>query len=134
MRDITLVWTFVVIALSIVSGFLAGYYARKVIAESRIGAAEEEAARIIDEAGKEAEAKKKEILLEAKEEIHRNRQEAEKDLRERRRELDRIERRVLQKEELKKLQVHILQILLLLRNIMKLFLPMVQLNLKPILF
>jgi ribonuclease Y len=39
-------------------------------------------------------------LLEARDEIHHNRMEAEKDLRERRRELDRMERRIIQKEEL----------------------------------
>jgi ribonuclease Y len=87
---------FVVLAV----GVAAGYYLRKIIAESKIGSAEEEAERTIDEAKKEGEAKKKELLLEAKDEIHRNRQEFEKDLRERRRELDRLERRVLQKEEL----------------------------------
>ena len=81
-------------------GIAAGYYLRKILAESKIGSAEEEATRTIDEAKKEGEAKKKELLLEAKDEIHRNRQEFEKDLRERRRELDRLERRVLQKEEL----------------------------------
>jgi len=83
-----------------VVGLAAGYYVRRFIAESKIGVAEAEAARVIDEASKEAEARKKEILLEAKDEIHRNRQDAEKDNRERRRELDRIERRILQKEEI----------------------------------
>lgn len=92
--------TFIVIILSLAVGIAAGYYGRRLVAESRIRGAEEEATRIVDEAAKEAEAKKKETLLEAKEEIHRNRQEAEKDIRERRRELDRIERRILQKEEL----------------------------------
>jgi len=62
--------------------------------------AEEEVAKMLDEAAKEVEAKKKEILLEAKDEIHRNRQDAEKDIRERRRELDRVERRIIQKEEM----------------------------------
>jgi ribonuclease Y len=81
-------------------GLVAGYYGRRLIAESRIGAAEEEASRLVEEAAKEAESRKKEILLEAKEEIHRNRQEAERDIRDRRRELDRLERRLIQKEEL----------------------------------
>ncbi len=80
-------------------GLIAGYYGRRLIAESRLGAAEEEALRIVDEASKAAEARKKEILLEGKEELHRNRQEAEKEIRERRRELDRLERRLIQKEE-----------------------------------
>ncbi|WP_242848850.1 ribonuclease Y [Syntrophomonas palmitatica] len=88
------------IIISLAVGLTAGYYGRKFIAENKIGAAEDEAARLIEEAAKEAEGKKKEILLEAKEEIHRNRQEAEKDIRDRRRELDRIERRILQKEEI----------------------------------
>ncbi|NLG32564.1 MAG: ribonuclease Y, partial [Syntrophomonadaceae bacterium] len=91
---------FLVITLSLAIGLIAGYYFRKILAESRIGAAEEQANKIIDEAIKESEAKKKEILLEARDEIHHNRLEAEKDLRERRRELDRMERRIIQKEEL----------------------------------
>lgn len=92
--------SFIIIVVSLAVGLAAGYYGRKVIAESKIGAAEEEAARIVEEATKQAEAKQKEMLLEAKDEIHRNRQEAERELRERRRELDRLERRVIQKEEL----------------------------------
>ncbi len=90
---------FIVITLSLAIGLIAGYYGRRLIAESRLGAAEEEALRIVDEASKAAEARKKEILLEGKEELHRNRQEAEKEIRERRRELDRLERRLIQKEE-----------------------------------
>ncbi len=100
MKNIYTIWSFIVVTLSLAVGVAAGYYVRKVIAESKLGAAEEEAARTIEEATREAEAKKKELLVEAKDEIHRNRQEFEKDLRERRRELDRLERRVLQKEEL----------------------------------
>lgn len=92
--------SFIIIVVSLAVGLAAGYYGRKVIAESKIGAAEEEAARIVEEATKKAEAKQKEMLLEAKDEIHRNRQEAEREIRERRRELDRLERRVIQKEEL----------------------------------
>lgn len=90
----------IVMTVFLVVGLISGYYLRKILAEGRIGAAEEEAKRILDEAGKEVEAQKKEILLEAKEEIHRNRQDAEKEIRDRRRELDRIERRILQKEEM----------------------------------
>ncbi|MDD3853235.1 MAG: ribonuclease Y [Syntrophomonadaceae bacterium] len=99
MKKINTLTTFIVIILSLAVGIAAGYYGRKLVAESRIRGAEEEASRIIEEAAKDAESKKKEILLEGKEEIHRNRQEAEKDIRERRRELDRVERRILQKEE-----------------------------------
>ena len=98
-NEIGYLMVFVVGIVTLAIGMAAGYYARRFIAESKLGVAETEAARVVDEAAKEAEAKKKEILLEAKDEIHRNRQDAEKDMRERRRELDRIERRILQKEE-----------------------------------
>lgn len=100
MNRINIFLSFVVITLSLAVGLVAGYYGRRLIAESRIGAAEQEAVRIVEEASKEAEGKKKELLLEAKEEIHRSRQDAERDSRERRKELDRIERRIIQKEEL----------------------------------
>lgn len=91
---------FVFTLLALLAGLISGYYARRSIAESKLGLAEQEAAKILEEAGKQAEARKKEVLLEAKDEIHQNRQEVEKDLRDRRRDLDRLERRVLQKEEL----------------------------------
>lgn len=100
MKVISTLNTLIMIIISLAVGLAAGYYGRRLIAESRIGKAEEEAARIIGDASKQAEARKKELLLEAKEEIHRSRQEAEKDARERRRELDRIERRIIQKEEI----------------------------------
>lgn len=53
----------------------------------------------MEEAEKEAEAAKREILLEAKEEAHRLRNEIEQEERTRRAELQRTERRLLQKEE-----------------------------------
>jgi len=73
---------------------------RKQTAEKKIGIAEERAEQIILDANKEAETKKKEILLEAKEEVHKLRNEFERESRERRNELQRLERRILQKEEL----------------------------------
>lgn len=76
-----------------------GYLVRKFIAEAKIGSAEEEARRIIQDAEKEGEAAKREALLEAKEEIHKQRMEAERENRERRNELAQQERRLLQKEE-----------------------------------
>ena len=80
-------------------GGIAGYLVRKNIAEGKIATAEETAARIVQEAEKTGEAKKKETLLEAKEEIHRLRSEVERENKERRSELQRLERRLVQKEE-----------------------------------
>ena len=57
------------------------------------------AEQIVDEAKREADALKKEALLEAKDETHKFRTEAENDIRERRLELQKQENRLLQREE-----------------------------------
>ncbi|MCQ2520421.1 MAG: ribonuclease Y [Lachnospiraceae bacterium] len=68
-------------------------------ANAKIGNAEAEARSIIDEALKEAEAKKRESLVEIKEESIRSKNELEKEVKERRAEMQRNERRIQQKEE-----------------------------------
>jgi len=79
--------------------FRIGYNRRKIDAEAEIGSAEQESQRIINEALKTAESKKREALLEAKEEVHRSRIELDREIKERRSEIQRQERRLLQKEE-----------------------------------
>ncbi len=79
--------------------FVAGITYRKKVAENAIGSAEQEATRLINEAIKGGENKKREMLLEAKEEIHKTRTEQEKENKERRAELSKQERRLQQKEE-----------------------------------
>ena len=79
--------------------FLIGMLYRKKVAEREIGSAETEATRIINEAIKGGENKKREMLVEAKEEIHKSRTEYEKEVKERRNEVQRSERRVQQKED-----------------------------------
>ena len=79
--------------------FLLGIRYRKGVAEKEISSAEEEATRIINEAIKSSENKKREALLEAKEEILKNRSEYEKEVKERRAEQQKQERRLQQKEE-----------------------------------
>nr|WP_317413613.1 ribonuclease Y [uncultured Solibaculum sp.] len=91
-----------VIVSAVIFGAIAfrlGVSHRKKIAEATMGSAEEEAKRIVSEAIKDAEAKKKESLVEAKDEIHRLRNEADKEIRDRRSEVQRQERRIHQKEE-----------------------------------
>ncbi|HLS52392.1 MAG TPA: Rnase Y domain-containing protein, partial [Tissierellaceae bacterium] len=85
--------------LSSVIGIIVGYYIRRYIGEGKIKNAEELASRIIEEAKRDGETSKKELLLEAKEEIHKLRTEAERENRERRNEIQKLERRVLKKEE-----------------------------------
>ena len=89
----------VVAVVLAVLGFALGWAFRRKSAEATIGSAEDEARRILNDAMKTAEQKKKEALLEAKDEIHTMRQETEKDLRERRSEVQRQEHRLQQKEE-----------------------------------
>jgi len=79
--------------------FGLGYFLRRQIAEKKIKSAEERSDQIVFEARKAAETAKKEKLLEAKEELHTLRADLEQETRERRGELQRLERRNLQKEE-----------------------------------
>ena len=79
--------------------FALGSAFRKKADKNAIGTAEEQARKILSDAMKAAEAKKKELLIEAKEEIHRQRSDSEKELRERRSEIQRQEHRLQQKEE-----------------------------------
>ena len=84
---------------SLAIGALIGFLIRKKIGEAKIGSAEAEAKRILEEGAKNADAKKKEAILEAKEETLRLRNEAEREMKERRSEISRQERRLTQKEE-----------------------------------
>ena len=80
-------------------GVVIGFLYRKSVAEKAIGDAETEATRIINEAIKAGETKKRESVLEAKDEIHRQRVEADRELKERRNETQQLERRLIQREE-----------------------------------
>ncbi|MBR4869936.1 MAG: ribonuclease Y [Oscillospiraceae bacterium] len=91
--------TVIVAVVALVVGFPLGILYRKKVSEKEISSAEEEAKRIINEAIKSAEGKKREALLEAKEDILRSRQEYEKEVKERRSDLQRQEHRLQQKEE-----------------------------------
>ena len=79
--------------------FFAGVIYRKKVGEREIGSAEQEATRIINEALRSGESRKKEMLVEARDEIHKSRTEHEKEVKERRAELSKQERRLQQKEE-----------------------------------
>ena len=89
------------IALVLVAGvvaFFLGVKYRMKVAEAELGSAEEEAKRLISDAIKTAESKKKESLVEAKDEIYRMKSEADRELKERRSEVQRQEHRLQQKE------------------------------------
>ena len=86
------------ILIGVAIGFVVGMIYRKKVAEREIGSAEMEATRLINEAIRSGESRKKEMLLEAKDEIHRSRTEHDKEVKERRAELSKQERRLEQKE------------------------------------
>lgn len=99
METMSIVITAVSVVVALAVGIAVGIIYRKKVAESTIGSAQQEAAKIVNEAVAKAESVKKEAVLEAKDEIHRSRTELEKEIRERRSEVQRQERRLVQKEE-----------------------------------
>ncbi len=92
--------TVIIAIITLIIGLIIGYFLRKYIAESKIKSAEDEAQKLLIEAEKKAETTKKEMLFEAKDEVHRLRTEFDKETKDRRNELQRLERRLLQREEL----------------------------------
>ncbi len=99
METMTIIIVVIVILIGLGIGAVAGYFVRKNVAEKAIGSAEDEAKRIVVNAHKDAEAKKREAVVAAKEEVMQIRNEVEKESRERRAEIQRLERRLMQKEE-----------------------------------
>jgi len=89
----------IIAVIASIIAFRTGYEKRKKKAEAEIGSAEQEAKRLLTEAQKVAESKKREALLEAKEEVHRSRVELDREIKDRRNEIQRLERRLVQKEE-----------------------------------
>ena len=85
--------------LGSIIGMVVGYFVRRYIGEGKIKNAEELAKKITEDAVKDGEARKKELLLEAKEEIHKSRNDIEREVRERRNEIQKMERRLQNKEE-----------------------------------
>jgi len=81
------------------AGVLLGWIFRWLYARFQLSSCEQKASRVVSDALKEAEAKKKDAVLETKDLLLKERNQAERETRERRIELQRVERRLLQKEE-----------------------------------
>ena len=96
---LTVVLVFVAAVAAGALGFYLGGENRKRTAEAKIGSAEEEAKRIVNDAIKTAEQKRKETIIEAKDEAFKLKSDADKEIKERRAEISRQERRIDQKEE-----------------------------------
>jgi ribonuclease Y len=93
-------WLALVIAVGMLAvGMLVGFILRKNVAEKKIGSAETQATKLLEDAIKTAETKRKEMILEAKEEVLTQRNELEAEIKERRSEITRQEMRLTTKEE-----------------------------------
>ena len=98
MLQIVIAGVITLIVTAVLTYFITTAY-HKNVANAKIGNAEDRAREIIDEAVKTAETKKREAMLEAKEESIRVKNDLDKEVKERRAEIQRSERRVVQKEE-----------------------------------
>ncbi len=88
------------LVLSLPVAGAAGYLARSYIGKVKLNSAEAQSRRIIQDSIKEAEAKRKELLIEAKDQLLKEKNLFEKEMRERRQELQNMEKRLMQKDEL----------------------------------
>ncbi|MCK9547890.1 MAG: ribonuclease Y [Sphaerochaeta sp.] len=88
-----------VILLGCLFGIVLGWLGRWLYAKFKLTSVEQRAVRLNEEAIKEAEAKSKELLLETRDQLLKEQQQQEREARERRNELQRVERRILVKEE-----------------------------------
>lgn len=89
----------VILVAGLAIGLGAGLMIKGKSAAGKIKEAETEAARIIANAEREAETKRKEAVLESKDKFYQARSDFEKETREKRQEIQNQERRLTQKEE-----------------------------------
>ena len=86
------------ILLSLIVGTTIGYILRLAVGRIKLTSAESNAKRILDDAKKDAESKKRELLLESKDQMIKERSSFEKELQQRRQEVKTFEDRLLNKE------------------------------------
>ena len=89
----------IIMVVLLFTGVFVGFLARKIFSEGKVKSAEELAKKIISDAEREAETKKKEAIIEAKEHLYKSKTEFEKETRDKKVEIQKLERRVIQREE-----------------------------------
>ena len=94
----TVVWIVVVLVVAIIAA-AAGFFARKYLGEAKIFRAEEAAAKIVDDAQRQAETVQREARVNLKDEMHQLRIQTDAEIKERRQELTQLENRLLTREE-----------------------------------
>jgi len=91
--------TIFIILFALLAGITCGYFSHKYVSKIRHASAEEEAKKILEDTRQAAEAMKREAVLEARDSLHRERIEFEREDKTRRAELQKIEMRLLAREE-----------------------------------
>ncbi len=89
----------ILIGIGLILMGAAGYGVRAYIGKIKLSSAEAKSQRIVQDAVKEAENKRKELLIEAKDQMIKEKNNLEKEMRDRRLELQNVEKRINQKEE-----------------------------------
>ena len=80
-------------------GVTGGYFLYKLIVQKKIDNATKSAKKIIEDAINDAKAQKKELIIEAKDEIFKLKADTDLEIKERRQEIQKMEDRLLQREE-----------------------------------
>ncbi|MBN1321038.1 MAG: ribonuclease Y [Thermoleophilia bacterium] len=94
----TAIWIVILLVVAIIFA-IAGFFARKYLAEARIASAETAAKKIVEDAERQAEGFQREARVELKDELHQLRTQSEVEIKERRQELSQLENRLLTREE-----------------------------------
>lgn len=94
---------------SLIGGIALGYGLRLLIGRIKLTSAEVKARKILEDAEREADSRKKELILEARDQLHKERSDFEREVRTRREELQNLEQRLRQKEESIDKRVEILE-------------------------
>ena len=95
----SVVWIILLLGLAGFGGFFGGNWYRKKMQESKLSSAEELSTKILENAKKEAETTKKEAKILAKDDMLKAQAEFDREARDRRGELQKMEKRLLNKEE-----------------------------------
>ncbi len=98
-NKVTWLWIVLTALVCLAAGGALGYLYQKNVVEKKIGRTEEYAKKLLDDATRKADEKKKEMILEAKEEVLRQKTELDKEINARRADIQRSERRAQQREE-----------------------------------
>ncbi len=91
--------TIIILICALPVAGIIGYAVRAYLGRIKLNSAESKSHRILQDAVKDAENKRKELLIEAKDQLLKEKNLMEKEMRERRQELQATEKRLIQKEE-----------------------------------